>query len=208
MSTSKDHYEKRKPLLYIIQPESKAVSVNMQTTFSSKFSTKESELMEEAAPPSNEDDNEVNNDFVEGNHSSNEINNALVNEEDNSNEINSKLVNEDGKIQSEQIDDTQNVVLENGKTMHTIIRNSPQQKTGYRRRSFKEMDVPEKVNFLVNKPGYIPQVIVEIQTEASNYTGIVVNYSDGIVVFDQLKMGQHPLKLNEAEIKDIKIVSN
>ncbi|MGW8787708.1 CotO family spore coat protein [Heyndrickxia sporothermodurans] len=191
MSTSKDHYEKRKPLLYIIQPESKPVSVNMQTTFSSKISTKESETMEAIASPKIEDDSELNTE--------------LDNENDRGKEINGDPVNEDEKIKGEQIEGNSKEVPENGKTMHTMIENSPQRNTGYQRRSFREMNVTEKIYFLVNKPGYIPRVIVEIQTEDNNYTGVVLNYRDGIVVFDQLKMGEHPIQLNEAEIKDIKI---
>ncbi|GIN83966.1 hypothetical protein J6TS2_03520 [Heyndrickxia sporothermodurans] len=191
MNSRHNQFEKRKPLLYIIQPESKEITLNMQSIFTRKIGDKDhkEELSKNEKDISISEHTKFDADDVENAHENQKS--ILIDSE----EINMETENnEETNDESLQAD----LVIEDVKRVTS----------GYPRRSFKKMDISEKLYFLTNKPSYLPNVIVQITTETNDYTGIILSFGDGEVLLDQLLMGHKPLIIPIKEIINIKMVSN
>ncbi|MCW9130651.1 spore coat CotO family protein [Bacillus paramycoides] len=48
-------------------------------------------------------------------------------------------------------------------------------------KSFKNMSNEEKINFLLNRPHYIPKVRCRIKTATISYVGSIISYQNGVV---------------------------
>ncbi|MBU5211728.1 CotO family spore coat protein [Heyndrickxia oleronia] len=199
MSIRKKHFEERKPLLYIIQPNSQSISVDMQKTYISKVSNdkhveeiidhNENEPIEDTVQLQKEVEIETNYDEQIINESPSFTISETVTET-----IREETVPE---LVQEQEEDLQEEV-----SNHLLFEN------GLRRKSFRSMEIGEKLYFLVNKPRYLPNLTVEIRTESVSYTGVVLSFNNGIVQLDQLLMGERPIEINMNDIVDIKIATN
>lgn len=187
MSTRQNHFETRKPLLYIIQPESNEVLVNMQRIYISKVAEADRKKIDEEKSVSNDLETEMDVEKVNEQQDSYSIENIEV----------------DGEIQKINIEQTINEIS----ASKMVVEEPKKVITGYRRKAFKEMDIAEKVNFLINKPGYLPNAIVQISTDTSNFTGVVLSFGDGKVLLDQLLMGNKPILINLKDVTDIKLIT-
>jgi hypothetical protein len=65
--------------------------------------------------------------------------------------------------------------------------------------SFREMNNEEKIDYLLNRPHYIPEIRCYIRTKQSSYIGYIKSYEDGIIKI------KAPAKLKDVmiDIKDI-----
>ncbi|MGE6260159.1 CotO family spore coat protein [Heyndrickxia sporothermodurans] len=192
MNSRHNQFEKRKPLLYIIQPESKEITLNMQSIFTRKIGEEDhkDELSKNEKDMSIIEHKTFDVDIDVENAFENQKSNLIDNEEIEMAIQNNEETN-DESLQADLVtDDVKRVT------------------SGYPRRSFKKMDISEKLYFLTNKPRYLPNVIVQINTETNDYTGIILSFGDGEVLLDQLLMGHKPLIIPIKEIINIKMVSN
>ncbi|MGE8205264.1 CotO family spore coat protein [Heyndrickxia sp. NPDC080065] len=189
MGSSQNQFNTSKPLLYIIEPKSQEIFVNMQRTYMTKLSKEE--FPEKSIAVDNNDMSEIN----------------ITDKEMAENER--PAVQEYKEVEEEPIQiQIENYIENEAITEETIaVEESLPINTGYRRRSFKDMDIDEKIYFLVNMPRYLPKVIVEIKTETISYSGIVLKYENGMILFDQLLLEEKPLQIDVKEINDIKFVS-
>ncbi|NYV67215.1 hypothetical protein HYI36_18245 [Bacillus sp. Gen3] len=199
MSIRKKHFEERKPLLYIIQPNSQSISVDMQKTYISKLSNDKhvEEIIDNNENEPIEDTVQLQKEVEIEPHSDEQIINespSFTISETVTETISEETVPE---LVQEQEDDLQEEV-----SNHLIFEN------GLRRKSFRSMEIGEKLYFLVNKPRYLPNLTVEIRTESVSYTGVVLSFNNGIVQLDQLLMGERPIEINMNDIVDIKIATN
>ncbi|MCM3237986.1 spore coat CotO family protein [Heyndrickxia oleronia] len=200
MSIRKKHFEERKPLLYIIQPNSQSIPVDMQKTYISKVSNDkhveeiddsiENEPIVETVQLQKEFEIEAHSEDQIISESSSFIMSETVNET-----ISEETITE---LNQEQEEDSLQEEISN----HLLF------ESGFRRKSFRSMEIGEKLYFLINKPRYLPNLTVEIRTESVNYTGVVLSFNNGIVQLDQLKMGERPIDINMIDIVDIKIATN
>ncbi|KEK24783.1 CotO family spore coat protein [Bacillus gaemokensis] len=62
------------------------------------------------------------------------------------------------------------------------IEQEEQPSTMPQNKSFKEMNNEEKIQFLLNRPHYIPKVRCRIKTETVSYLGSIVSSQDGFVL--------------------------
>ena len=199
LSIRKKHFEERKPLLYIIQPNSQSISVDMQKTYISKVSNDKhvEEIIDNNENEPIEDTVQLQKEVEIEPHSDEQIINespSFTISETVTETISEETVPE---LVQEQEDDLQEEV-----SNHLIFEN------GLRRKSFRSMEIGEKLYFLVNKPRYLPNLTVEIRTESVSYTGVVLSFNNGIVQLDQLLMGERPIEINMNDIVDIKIATN
>lgn len=199
LSIRKKHFEERKPLLYIIQPNSQSISVDMQKTYISKLSNDKhvEEIIDNNENEPIEDTVQLQKEVEIEPHSDEQIINespSFTISETVTETISEETVPE---LVQEQEDDLQEEV-----SNHLIFEN------GLRRKSFRSMEIGEKLYFLVNKPRYLPNLTVEIRTESVSYTGVVLSFNNGIVQLDQLLMGERPIEINMNDIVDIKIATN
>ncbi len=199
LSIRKKHFEERKPLLYIIQPNSQSISVDMQKTYISKVSNDKhvEEIIDNNENEPIEDTVQLQKEVEIEPHSDEQIINespSFTISETVTETISEETVPE---LVLEQEDDLQEEV-----SNHLIFEN------GLRRKSFRSMEIGEKLYFLVNKPRYLPNLTVEIRTESVSYTGVVLSFNNGIVQLDQLLMGERPIEINMNDIVDIKIATN
>jgi hypothetical protein len=65
--------------------------------------------------------------------------------------------------------------------------------------SFREMNNEEKIDYLLNRPHYIPEIRCYIRTKQSSYIGYIKSYEGGIIKI------KAPAKLKDVmvDIKDI-----
>ena len=199
LSIRKKHFEERKPLLYIIQPNSQSIPVDMQKTYISKVSNDKhvEEIIDNNENEPIEDTVQLQKEVEIEPHSDEQIINespSFTISETVTETISEETVPE---LVQEQEDDLQEEV-----SNHLIFEN------GLRRKSFRSMEIGEKLYFLVNKPRYLPNLTVEIRTESVSYTGVVLSFNNGIVQLDQLLMGERPIEINMNDIVDIKIATN
>jgi hypothetical protein len=200
LSIRKKHFEERKPLLYIIQPNSQSIPVDMQKTYISKVSNEKH--VEEI------DDSIENEPIVETVQLQKEVEIEIPSEDQINSESSSLIMSESvtetipeetiTELNQEQVEDSLQEEISN----HLIV------ESGFRRKSFRSMEIGEKLYFLINKPRYLPNLTVEIRTDSVNYTGVVLSFNNGIVQLDQLKMGERPIDINMNDILDIKIATN
>ncbi|MDH5160923.1 CotO family spore coat protein [Heyndrickxia oleronia] len=199
MSIRKKHFEERKPLLYIIQPNSQSIPVDMQKTYISKVSNDKhvEEINDNNENEPIEDTVQLQKEVEIETHSDEQIINespSFTISETDTETIREETVPE---LVQEQEEDLQGEV-----SNHLLFEN------GLRRKSFRSMEIGEKLYFLVNKPRYLPNLTVEIRTESVSYTGVVLSFNNGIVQLDQLLMGERPIEINMNDIVDIKIATN
>ncbi|MCM3453010.1 spore coat CotO family protein [Heyndrickxia oleronia] len=200
MSIRKKHFEERKPLLYIIQPNSQSIPVDMQKTYISKVSN--DKHVEEI------EDSMENEPIVETVQLQKEVEIEVPSEDQINSESSSLIMSETvtetnpeeiiTELNQEQEEDSFQEEISN----HLLF------ESGFRRKSFRSMEIGEKLYFLINKPRYLPNLTVEIRTESVNFTGVVLSFNNGIVQLDQLKMGERPIEINMSDILDIKIATN
>lgn len=199
LSIRKKHFEERKPLLYIIQPNSQSIPVDMQKTYISKVSNDKhvEEINDNNENEPIEDTVQLQKEVEIETHSDEQIINespSFTISETDTETIREETVPE---LVQEQEEDLQGEV-----SNHLLFEN------GLRRKSFRSMEIGEKLYFLVNKPRYLPNLTVEIRTESVSYTGVVLSFNNGIVQLDQLLMGERPIEINMNDIVDIKIATN
>ncbi|MES1045353.1 hypothetical protein FOA22_12825 [Heyndrickxia oleronia] len=200
LSIRKKHFEERKPLLYIIQPNSQSIPVDMQKTYISKVSN--DKHVEEI------EDSMENEPIVETVQLQKEVEIEVPSEDQINSESSSLIMSETvtetnpeeiiTELNQEQEEDSFQEEISN----HLLF------ESGFRRKSFRSMEIGEKLYFLINKPRYLPNLTVEIRTESVNFTGVVLSFNNGIVQLDQLKMGERPIEINMSDILDIKIATN
>ncbi|PFD42425.1 hypothetical protein CN285_10065 [Bacillus cereus] len=69
-------------------------------------------------------------------------------------------------------------------------------------KSFKAMSNKEKINFLLNRPHYIPKVRCRIKTATISYVGSIISYQNGVVSI-MPSNSMRDIKLPIKEIKSI-----
>lgn len=182
LSTRQDQSEKREPLLYIIQPKTIEVTGNMQMIYIANLSEKENNQIKDE---SSEQSLNKNSDIA----------------------VNEELVHEKNEYHFNESLETNTPPLEKQIEIEEIEAKTSIN-TGFRRKSFKDMDIQSKIDYLVSMPNYLPKVISEIKTKNFNYTGVILKFENGMVFFDQLNMEQRPIQIDIKEIIDLKIASN
>jgi hypothetical protein len=191
MSTRKAQFERNIPLLYIAQPTSGYTLVNMQNTFRSS----EKHILPASIPV------EKKAFQVE---KMTEEDQFLVEEE--SFELHTETRVEDvidyGKPRIEQDKENSRILKE--KEIKTEIPEEVDHAPLFRK-PFKLMDNREKVQFLINKPKYIPKVNCEILTEDETIIGVIDNFKEGIVLVDPIYGNMEPLHIPIGSILEIKM---
>ncbi|WP_067729605.1 CotO family spore coat protein [Oceanobacillus damuensis] len=74
-----------------------------------------------------------------------------------------------------------------------------------KRKSFKEMDIPEKIDYFTSRPAYAPQVRCEIKSKGKNYRGLITGFEENMV-FVKVSNRKTPISIPLDEIKDIQIL--
>lgn len=69
-------------------------------------------------------------------------------------------------------------------------------------KSFKDMNNDEKIQFLINRPHYIPKVRCRIKTATVSYIGSIISYRNGIVSI----MPPNSMRDIKLSIEDIKSI--
>ncbi|PGM66663.1 hypothetical protein CN947_02295 [Bacillus cereus] len=77
-----------------------------------------------------------------------------------------------------------------------------QMRTVPHNKSFKAMSNKEKINFLLNRPHYIPKVRCRIKTATISYVGSIISYQNGVVSI-MPSNSMRDIKLPIKEIKSI-----
>ncbi|KMN46874.1 hypothetical protein VK90_00700 [Bacillus sp. LK2] len=77
-----------------------------------------------------------------------------------------------------------------------------QVRTAPHNKSFKAMSNKEKINFLLNRPHYIPKVRCRIKTATISYVGSIISYQNGVVSI-MPSNSMRDIKLPIKEIKSI-----
>ncbi|WP_081806739.1 spore coat CotO family protein [Bacillus sp. H1a] len=101
---------------------------------------------------------------------------------------------EQGKhqVEEEKIEEEE----QDGKEERAQVRTVPHNK------SFKNMSNEEKINFLLNRPHYIPKVRCRIKTATISYVGSIISYQNGVVSI-MPPNSMRDIKLPIKEIKSI-----
>jgi hypothetical protein len=73
-----------------------------------------------------------------------------------------------------------------------------------KRKPLKEMTVEERIQFILNKPHYIPKILCNVKTNSANFYGSIIKYDMGIVTLQQ-QSSLTPLNIHIEEIKSIKM---
>ncbi len=109
------------------------------------------------------------------------------------------IVEDDTKEVPENVqkDDTENVQKNDTEEVAEQTKEKLEQKFDRRRRkTFKQMTISEKIDFLVNKPQYIPQMYCIVETSTEKYEVIVEALEEDTVILkkkDEEKAIQLPL---------------
>lgn len=74
-----------------------------------------------------------------------------------------------------------------------------------KRKNFKEMDIPEKIDYFLSRPNFAPQVKCEIKTSEKNYRGIVIGFEDNNVSM-KLTNRKTTVQIAMDDIKDIQLL--
>jgi hypothetical protein len=191
MSTRKTQFERNIPLLYIAQPTSGYTLVNMQNTFTST----EKHILP-ASIPVEKKAFQVEK-MAEDNHIQVEEESIELH-----NETRIEEVMDYGKPKIEPVNDNSRILKQT--EIKTEISEEDESAPVFRK-PFKLMDNREKVQFLINKPKYIPKVICEILTEDETIIGVIDNFKEGIVLVDPIYGNMEPLHIPIGSILEIKM---
>ncbi|MGJ9458782.1 CotO family spore coat protein [Oceanobacillus sp. CF4.6] len=74
-----------------------------------------------------------------------------------------------------------------------------------KRKNFKEMDIPEKINYFLNRPDFAPQVRCEIKSNGKNYRGIVTGFEENNV-FIKPTNRKTAVQIAMDEISDVQLL--
>ncbi|MED0965149.1 CotO family spore coat protein [Bacillus paramycoides] len=96
------------------------------------------------------------------------------------------------QVEEEKIEEEE----QDGKEEQAQVRTVPHNK------SFKAMSNKEKINFLLNRPHYIPKVRCRIKTATISYVGSIISYQNGVVSI-MPSNSMRDIKLPIKEIKSI-----
>lgn len=72
-------------------------------------------------------------------------------------------------------------------------------------KSFKEMDIEERVHYFVSRPSHAPQLKCEVQTNEKTFRGVITGYEEKIV-FVQVGKRSTSIKLELSEIISIRLL--
>ncbi|MFD1735350.1 CotO family spore coat protein [Bacillus salitolerans] len=187
MSQKDSRVDRNGPLYYITQPKLKPVEVKAQTIFSTKSSptqklanteTEVTEIKAKKVPKYLESLGEVQ--YVE------RKNNDQEEKKEKSRDIVFERLFNKGTEQEEQ----------HGEQVEEQLQEVEEYQG---RKSFKQMNVVEKLDFLLNRPHYIPEVVCAIYANDTEYVGYVKSFEDGVVTVKQLNQ----LVTLSIDVKDI-----
>lgn len=192
MGENNKQNQKEEPLLYIHQPEFEKAEAKMQRTFDS--------LVNEAAAE------KVDEEVKSGPQSSEQ---KLVNEEESTDEAETQTeakVQTEAKAQTE----TKTQILEKVSVPLTALNETkesfsqPKIYGGMRRvKSFREMTIEEKFQYLASFPISQPPYPCEFITENEKHQGFVVQYEQDQV---SIKTPNETVELNPNDVKAIRII--
>ncbi|WP_087973286.1 CotO family spore coat protein [Oceanobacillus rekensis] len=74
-----------------------------------------------------------------------------------------------------------------------------------KRKNFKEMDIPEKIDYFINRPDFAPQVKCEIKTSEKSYRGIVTGFEENYVFLKPTNR-KTPVQIGMDDIKDVQLL--
>ncbi|WP_018664521.1 CotO family spore coat protein [Heyndrickxia acidiproducens] len=216
-----NQYSSQKPLLYIIQPKNYPLAVNMQNMYRNVLDEKKHIGRDEKADGETDDTTEIqlaeedkpipqDEAFHEemvlpdekiaaakeaGQEQAAESERNLVIESAEREPAEENAQPEPAETELEEMDGTGKI----GREMEEEIIHPAA------RKRFKEMTIPEKIGFLIHKPGFLPEIPVMIQTNGTAYRAIVLE-----LVQDQLSImpftSMETVWLGVDEIMDIKLL--
>ncbi|QWU48070.1 MULTISPECIES: spore coat CotO family protein [Bacillus] len=105
-----------------------------------------------------------------------------------------KLAKEEQQVEEEKVEGK--LEKEEQEEQEEQVRTVPYNK------SFKDMSNEEKLQFLVNRPHYIPKVRCRIRTTTVSYIGSIISYRNGIVSI----MPPNSMRDVRLSIEDIKTI--
>lgn len=71
-------------------------------------------------------------------------------------------------------------------------------------KDFKDKNVAEQINYLVNRPDFAPQLICEIKTKERVYRGIILRDEEGVVT---IRSGRRRIEIPKEKVTSIRLVS-
>ncbi|WP_163972050.1 CotO family spore coat protein [Oceanobacillus halotolerans] len=83
------------------------------------------------------------------------------------------------------------------------IEESRDEDQGTNRKKFKEMTLTEKVDYLAQRPSYVPNLKCEVKTMERKYRGIITDYKDDHV---HMRVGRRNAEIPFDTITDIRLV--
>lgn len=194
----------RDPLLYIMQPAIKFPKANMQETFVvMKPSAKQKPLLNHEAKEKFDSQNEEQS-LVE----TSEINRDEGKEnkekeiQSRQNSVLKKLETEEVQEIIEQYHRDQNAQEEN--TSPSPSKENPKSYSFKRVKSFREMSIVEKLNYLGNFPKQLPPVPCIFMTKASSIKGFLIQLMGDTVEIKQFNNKMVELSVND--LIDIKMI--
>ena len=200
--------QSRDPLLYIMQPTIKFPKANMQERFVVSRTVEEQKEL----PLLNEQAKEKFDSQVEDSvPPSDNIHNKGVGEKvDEVKTSNKKSVSQRKKLGAEEVQEIigqyhqeQSLQEEEPKTQDHPKRNHPSH-SFKRVKGFKEMLIPEKLNYLANFPKQLPPVPCIFVSEKSSIKGFLNQATEGIIEIKQFNNKLVELKLDE--LTDIRLI--
>ncbi|MED1202537.1 CotO family spore coat protein [Heyndrickxia acidicola] len=185
MSTRKTQFERNTPLLYIAQPVSGYTLVNMQNTFTSS---------KEHIVPAN----------IPVEKKTFQVEKLDEEHEGQFEDKSIKLHTETHKAEEADVEKPVIELAVKEQKIKTEIHEEDDRVPAFRK-PFKLMDNREKVQFLINKPKYIPKVICEILTEDETIIGVINHFREETVLVDPINKNMEPVHIPIGSILEIKM---
>ncbi|MFC2949907.1 CotO family spore coat protein [Virgibacillus sediminis] len=111
------------------------------------------------------------------------------------------------KIRGDFLEEEQKALEEMGKEVEQKKEKEPvkanEDDSSENNKSFREMSIPEKADYLAEDPKFTPKKKCEVKTEERRHRGIITQVKDGIVY---MRTGNRSRELTMEEIKDIRII--
>ncbi|WP_249870105.1 CotO family spore coat protein [Oceanobacillus saliphilus] len=74
-----------------------------------------------------------------------------------------------------------------------------------KRKNFKEMDIPEKIDYFTSRPEFAPQVRCEIKTKGKIYRGVITGFEEN-TVYMKVSNRKTPVPISIEDINDIQLL--
>ncbi|WP_112180165.1 CotO family spore coat protein [Paraliobacillus zengyii] len=187
MSRKKKRYATR-PVLYIQQPDFKAVPASMQTDYFTPKVEKEAPVSQASVPTEAQARTRKSKKKTKV---IPELETPLEDSEKEKDEEEKRELNEEEKdeelVQEVEAADKEEEV-------------EPQSKNIPTKKPFSEMTIEEQVDYLATKPAHIPKMKCEIIAKTARYRGIITAFDDNIVQIETFKRPKfHQVDMEEIE---------